>query len=132
MIIDFLGHKVFRAGIATCIISLINKDISSNELKFYVENVINFADVKSVLGSDNPLNKFPENSVNTVELLQQTLNSSRWSISPYNHIFAIIDSQGVKLRDLPECDLVEQGIQTGETVFLHLLMVLVLNFLKIY
>ncbi len=113
-IIDFLGHKVFRAGIATCIISLINKDISSNELKFYVENVINFADVKSVLSSDNPLNNFPENSVKTVELLQQSLSSSRWSISPYNGIFAIIDSQGVKLRDLPECDLVEQGIQTGE------------------
>jgi type I restriction-modification system DNA methylase subunit len=29
-------------------------------------------------------------------------------------IFHKIDSQGVKLRKLPECDLVEQGIQTGE------------------
>ena len=35
-------------------------------------------------------------------------------MSPYYHIFKIIDNHGVKLRNLEICELVEQGIQTGD------------------
>jgi type I restriction-modification system DNA methylase subunit len=113
-IIDFLGYRVFNAGIATCIFSFAKQTISEQEYSFPVNYVINFDAVKSALNSVNSLTTLSENAVNKIEVKQHNLGLTRWNISPYHHIFTLIDSHGTKLRELPICDIVEQGIQTGD------------------
>ena len=111
-IIDFLGHQVFKAGIATCIIQFQRKN-SQPEDTFTTFYVLDLNVVKKTFISDD-CSLHLSQGVTQVDITQSNLNDHRWQISPYNHIFNIIDDQGVKLRELPECDLVEQGIQTGE------------------
>ena len=111
-IIDFLGHQVFKAGIATCIIEFQRKNPQPEDT-FTTFYVLDLDIVKNTFLSDDCSLHLTQ-GVTQVDITQSNLNDHRWQISPYNDIFAIIDAQGVKLRELPECDLVEQGIQTGE------------------
>ena len=111
-IIDFLGHQVFKAGIATCIIEFQRKKPQPEDI-FTTFYVLDLDVVKKTFISDD-CSLHLSQGVTQVNITQSNLNDHRWQISPYNDIFHKIDSQGVKLRELPECDLVEQGIQTGE------------------
>ncbi len=111
-ILDFLGHKVFKAGIVTAIIQF-EKLIPSANHSFPTNCVLDFEKAKSVLNARKSF-ELINNGCTKVEVVQNNLESARWSISPYLEIFQAIDSAGVKLKDAQICDLVEQGIQTGD------------------
>lgn len=111
-IIDFLGHQVFQAGIATCIMQLQRKNPQPED-SFTTFYVLDLDIVKNTFNNDDGCLSLTH-GVTQVDIKQSDLDDDRWQISPYSHIFNVIDNQGVKLRELPECDIVEQGIQTGE------------------
>ena len=113
-IIDFLGHRVFNAGIATCIFSLSKQQVLEDKVFFPVNYVLNFDAAKTALKTVNSLALLSENTINKIEVEQQSLGLNRWNLSPYHQIFNVIDSHAVKLRDSEICELVEQGIQTGD------------------
>lgn len=107
-----MGHKVFKAGIATAIIQF-EKLIPSPNHSFPTNCVLDFEKAKSVLNARKSF-ELINNGCTKVEVVQNNLESVRWSISPYLEIFQTIDSAGVKLKGSQFCDLVEQGIQTGD------------------
>jgi len=111
-IFDFLGHKVFKAGIATAIIQFqkINPPVES---AFVANCVLDFEKAKKAINARKAFD-LTDNGCTKIEVNQQELESSRWSISPYLEIFQMIDAAGVKLKDADICDVIEQGIQTGE------------------
>jgi len=111
-LLDFLGHKVFKAGIATAIVQF-EKSTPSPDHAFSANCVLDFEKVKFVLNA-RKLFELIDNGCTKVEVVQNNLESARWSISPYLEIFQIIDTAGIKLKDSNLCDVVEQGIQTGE------------------
>jgi hypothetical protein len=115
-ILDFLGHKVFKAGIATCIIQF-KKELPTDENIIVANCILDFDQAKKIIRKRRALASLDQVSVK-IEVVQKQLESSRWSISPYPEIFQIIDAAGTKLKDANICDVVEQGIQTGEnTIF---------------
>ena len=111
-ILDFLGHKVFKAGIATAIIQF-EKSSPLPDHAFPTNCVLDFEKAKSVLNTRKSF-ELISNGCTKVEVIQDNLESTRWSISPYLEIFQTIDTAGIKLKDSILCDVVEQGIQTGE------------------
>lgn len=111
-IFDFLGHKVFKAGIATAIIQF-EKSSPLSDHTFSANCVLDFEKAKSVLNARKSF-ELISNGCTKVEVVQDNLESARWSISPYLEIFQTIDAAGIKLKDSNLCDVVEQGIQTGE------------------
>ena len=111
-IFDFLGHKVFKAGIATSIIQF-EKSIPSSDHSFAANCVLDFEEAKAKL-NDRKFFELLNNGCAKVEVVQNNLESARWSISPYLEIFQTIDSAGGNLKDAQICDLVEKGIQSGE------------------
>jgi len=111
-LLDFLGHKVFKAGIATAIIQF-EKSIPLPDYTFSTTYVLDFQKFKSVL-NDKKSFELIDNTCTNIEVIQNKLEPDRWSISPYLNIFQLIDTAGIKLKNSSLCDIVEQGIQTGE------------------
>lgn len=111
-VLDFLGHKVFKAGIATCILHARNSPPAEGH-KFRVDNVLDFEPVRAILESPDPLAPLPEETVTRVEVVQAELGEERWSFGPFSSLFARIDEHGLPLRKLPGMELGE-GMQTGE------------------
>lgn len=108
-LLDFLGHKVFNAGIATCIIQY-QKEIPNSESNFVTDYVLDFDKAKSAISKKLELSA--QNGCTKVEVNQETLKSDRWEISPYSHIFSAIDSKGQKLN-LLNYGRFMKGIDTG-------------------
>ena len=108
-LLDFLGHKVFNAGIATCILQY-QKEIPTSESNFVTDYVLDFDKAKSAI--PNKLELSIHNGFAKVEVNQENLKSDRWEISPYSHIFSEIDSKGQKL-ELSNYGKFMKGIDTG-------------------
>jgi hypothetical protein len=114
-IVDFLGHKVFNAGIATCIIEY-QKKAPKPEDNFTAYYVLDLEPVREIFRShDCSLDL--SHGVTQVNVTQSNLDENRWQISPYQNIFAIIDCSGNKLANLPIGKFMK-GIDTGlDSVF---------------
>lgn len=116
-IIDFLGHRVFNAGIATCIIQWQKLASQMDHILqgLYVTDLNQFKQgINHRHLTDSLLLKQPGI---TVEVLQNDLTQERWQISPYDPIFRIIDSQSQKFSDLGIGKFMK-GIDTGlDSVF---------------
>ncbi|MFM7885771.1 MAG: Eco57I restriction-modification methylase domain-containing protein, partial [Pseudanabaena sp.] len=108
-LLDFLGHKVFNAGIATCIIQY-QKQIPDTESNFVTDYVLDFDKAKSVIPKKLELSA--QDGFGKVEVNQENLKSDRWEISPYSLIFSEIDSKGQKL-ELSNYGKFMKGIDTG-------------------
>ncbi|MDS3860562.1 Eco57I restriction-modification methylase domain-containing protein [Thermosynechococcaceae cyanobacterium BACA0444] len=108
-IIDFLGNKVFNAGIATCILE-IQKLLPESSHFVNSLNILNLNQAKQLL--DRPIDLLPSSIVVKTNISQSQLSNARWEISPYIHIFRLIDEHGVKIR---ESNLVSytEGITSG-------------------
>jgi type I restriction-modification system DNA methylase subunit len=112
-IIDFLGHRVFNAGIATCIIQW-QKLKSEPQYSFSANQVLDLNLFKQTLSSY--LVQSPsKQALNTLTIYQSHLNENRWQISTYNDIFNKIDQVGEKLRDIGLVSYTE-GITTGRDI----------------
>lgn len=109
-IIDFLGHQVFQAGIATCIMQLQKKNPQPEDT-FTTFYVLDLDVVKNTFNSDDDCLSLTH-GITQVDITQSQLNDHRWQISPYNHIFQKIDESGIKLRDIDWVSYTE-GITTG-------------------
>ncbi len=112
-VLDFLGHKIFRGGIATCILHARNASPPQDH-SLAVDNVLDFDRVRGVLDSSDPLAPLPHDTVTHIQILQNDLEEERWSFSPFKMIFDSIDEVGEKLCNHPWCDVIEEGVQTGE------------------
>jgi len=110
-ILDFLGHKVFRSGIATCILHAQNGTPPSNHV-LRVDNVLDFEAVRNVLEGNDPLAALPDEAITHVQIAQNELGEERWPLSPYAEIFERIDQAGVKLEDSHLGSFLK-GIDTG-------------------
>jgi type I restriction-modification system DNA methylase subunit len=108
-LLDFLGHKVFNAGIATCIIQY-QKEIPNAESNFITDYVLDFDKARAAIHKKLELSI--HNGFAKVEVNQENLKSDRWEISPYSHIFSEIDSKGQKL-ELSSYGKFMKGIDTG-------------------
>ncbi|MBD2552140.1 N-6 DNA methylase [Limnothrix sp. FACHB-708] len=108
-ILDFLGHKVFKAGIATCIIQY-RKETPDIESSFITDYVLDFDKAKSAIPKKLELSA--QNGFAKVEVNQENLKADRWEISPYSHIFDEIDHKGQKL-ELSNYGKFIKGIDTG-------------------
>jgi type I restriction-modification system DNA methylase subunit len=92
-LLDFLGHKVFQAGIATAILHYRKGEASSSHiLEAYA--VMEFENVKAQLAA----NLVPSHGAVYIQIPQSELDGKRWEISPYRALFEKIDSKGVKLE----------------------------------
>jgi type I restriction-modification system DNA methylase subunit len=110
-ILDFLGHKVFKAGIVTCILHARNAVPPAGH-KLIVDNVLDFEQVREVLENPDPLAPFSAEAVTRVEIAQAELGEERWSLSPYREIFERIDRAGPKLKE-SKLGRFLKGIDTG-------------------
>ncbi|MFB6273476.1 MAG: Eco57I restriction-modification methylase domain-containing protein [Salinibacter sp.] len=110
-VLDFLGHKVFEAGIATCILHVRNRS-PDDEHQLPVDNVLDFEPVREVLEGDDPLASLPDEAARHVEINQSELGEDRWSISPYFDLFKRIDAAGTRLAD-GDFGRFLKGIDTG-------------------
>lgn len=104
--LDFLGHKVFAAGIATAIINW-RKGMAPQDHELVTNHVMDFDAVRAALEQDQA----PADGLSRIEIAQADLSEDRWTLSPYRGIFAKIDGAGKPLRELAT---VGQGMQTGE------------------
>jgi len=109
-LLDFLGHKVFSAGIATCIIQF-QKEIPSSESTFITDYVLDFDRAKAAIPKRLELSA--ANGFANVNVSQDSLKAERWEISPYSYIFNEIDRCGVKIRETNYVKYME-GITTGK------------------
>ncbi len=109
-IIDFLGHRVFNAGIATCIIQW-QKQLPTSQDSFAAFHVLDLNLFKQGLLS-HIFQLSSNRGVNQVTILQGHLNENRWQISAHNQIFNQIDRVGQKIRELNLVTYTE-GITTG-------------------
>jgi type I restriction-modification system DNA methylase subunit len=109
-IIDFLGHQVFKAGIATCIIEFQRKKPQPEDT-FTTFYVLDLDIVKNTFLSDDCSLHLTQ-GVTQVTITQSELDDNRWQISPYNDIFNTIDESGIKLREIDWVRYTE-GITTG-------------------
>jgi len=82
-IIDFLGHQVFQAGIATCIMQLQRKNPQPEDT-FTTFYVLDLDVVKNTFNSDDDCLSLTH-GITQVDITQSQLNDHRWQISPYNH-----------------------------------------------
>jgi type I restriction-modification system DNA methylase subunit len=109
-LLDFLGHKVFNAGIATCIIQY-QKQVPDDESNFVTDYVLDFDKAKTAITKKLELSI--HNGFAKVKINQENLKSDRWEISPYSHIFSEIDLSGIKIRETNYVKYME-GITTGK------------------
>jgi hypothetical protein len=115
-VLDFLGHKVFKAGIATCILHARNS-LPSKEHTLIVDNVLDFESVREILASSDPLAPLLQGAVSRVEIKQAGLGEERWPLSLYWEIFERIDRAGLTLKHEKWGTLIS-GIHSGaDTVF---------------
>ncbi len=105
-LLDFLGHKVFKAGIATAILHL-RREVAPANHQLLLDYVLDFDAVRTQLRKHEPL----ATGVVRVPVLQAELSENRWVLSPYREIFRTIDAAGTKLREFARLG---QGMQTGE------------------
>ncbi len=91
--LDFLGHKVFKAGIATAIIHWRNGKAPQGHT-LTMDYVMDFEAVKGQLERGEPLT---EGTVRA-EAVQSELGEERWVLSPYKEIFSRIDGAGLELH----------------------------------
>jgi len=110
-VLDFLGHKIFRGGITTCILHARNASPPQDHA-LSVDNVLDFDRVRAVLESSDPLSPFPTDAATHVHIPQAELGEERWPLSPYAEIFSQIDGAGVKLVQ-SELGSFLKGIDTG-------------------
>lgn len=110
-VLDFLGHKIFRGGIATCILHARNASPPQGHA-LAVDNVLDFDRVRGVLESADPLSPFPSDAVSHAQIPQDELGEERWPLSPYAEIFSQIDRAGAKLAQ-SELGSFLKGIDTG-------------------
>ncbi|MFM8296338.1 MAG: Eco57I restriction-modification methylase domain-containing protein, partial [Microcystaceae cyanobacterium] len=78
-IIDFLGHRVFNAGIATCIIQWKKSEPSPDD-HFDALYVIDLNQFKQLVKTQISL----KNSGVNITVSQNNLSQERWQISPYD------------------------------------------------
>jgi len=112
-ILDFLGQRVFQAGIAVAVTWWQKQTPQANDM----------LDARFVLQLDQAVeHKFEvfDDAILGVSIPQSSLVGNRWnSLSPFRDLFAMIDGPHADLRRHPAIDVVEQGVQTGDNgVFL--------------
>lgn len=105
-LLDFLGHKVFKAGIATAILHW-RKGKTPADHQLELDYVLDFDAVRAQLRGHEPLTT----GVVRVPVAQSDLGENRWVLSPYREVFRKIDAAGSKLRKFARLG---QGMQTGE------------------
>jgi len=105
-VLDFLGHQVFRAGIATAIIHWRKGEVPEGH-ELTMDYVMDFDVARGQLEKDAP----PTEGLVRVEVAQAGLGEGRWVLSPYREIFRRLDGAGQPLRELAKLG---QGMQTGE------------------
>ncbi len=116
-ILDFLGNRVFDAGIATAIIQLAD-DEPETQHSFNACSVLDLEVVKGYLMEGKEFSQLAEDEIRCVEVDQNDLDEEPWTFGPYDSIFDTIDSNGEILGDM-EGIRIGQGIQTGNNdVFL--------------
>ena len=108
-IVDFLGHRVFGAAIATAIVHW-EKAAPMSAHEVQVDFVMDYEAVRADMQRSGRL----EEGVVHVAAPQESLGEDRWLLSPYHDLFRRLDERGVQLRNWPQVDYLEQGIQTGD------------------
>lgn len=105
-VVDFLGARVFAAGIATAILVGTRGQVSDDH-EVRVEYVLDFARMRAALEAGGPV----ATATTTVMVPQSALRGDFWPLSPYRAtVFPSIDSH----RSLAERGIVVgQGMQTG-------------------
>ena len=106
-LLDFLGHKVFDAGIATAILHFA-KTKPTEEHTFDAYAVLNFDKAKVGLADHSA----PTEGSVQVRVLQNDLTSESWGISPYTHIFEKMDGDNRTLGELTGVEL-GKGMETS-------------------
>lgn len=106
-LLDFLGHKVFKAGIATAILHL-RKGAAPADHQLLLDYVLDFDAVRTQLRKHEPLTT----GVVRVPVLQAELSENRWVLSPYREIFRTIDAAGSRLHS-SGLGFFLKGIDTG-------------------
>ncbi|MDQ3460088.1 MAG: N-6 DNA methylase [Deinococcota bacterium] len=104
--LDFLGHKVFAAGIATAIVHW-RKGEAPEGHALAATYVMDEGAVRRQLERGH----YPVDGVVRVEALQADLGEDRWVLSPYRELFARIDGAGRVLREVVRLG---KGMETGE------------------
>lgn len=110
-LLDFLGNKVFEAGIATAIIHT-QEGAPPEDHQLQVLNVLDFEPVKGRLEHGRPLSDLPADELNQESVPQSKLGQDAWSFGPYTALFNTIDSSGPVLEDWSGV-VIGQGMQTG-------------------
>lgn len=111
-ILDFLGNRVFDAGIATAIIQVANKETSPDHT-FTACSVLDLEVVKECLAKGSDLSELDDDEIRCVDVDQTDLDEGPWTFGPYDPIFETIDENGQPLGEL-EGVRIGQGIQTGK------------------
>jgi len=106
-LLDFLGHKVFKAGIATAILHL-RKGEAPADHQLLLDYVLDFGAVQAQLRGHEPLTT----GVVRVPVRQADLGENRWVLSPYREVFRKIDAAGPRLHQ-SELGFFLKGIDTG-------------------
>ncbi|MBJ7900973.1 MAG: N-6 DNA methylase [Cyanobacteria bacterium RI_101] len=109
-IIDFLGHRVFNAGIATAIIGW-RKQARTNQDSFWAYQIIALDQFIKNINSCAP-QLFTAQVAQAISIYHHQLSADRWQISSYATLFNKIDQAGRSIRSL---DLVNysEGITSG-------------------
>lgn len=110
-LLDFLGNKVFEAGIATAIIQISKKEREESH-SFTACSVLNLDVVKKHFTNSEPLADLGDDEIRCVEVSQSDLGSETWSFGPFEGIFKVIDQNSKQLGELDGIRI-GQGIQTG-------------------
>ncbi len=110
-VLDFLGGRVFRAGIATAIIQ-VRKGPSGPDHNIIALNSLDFPSVRSALIARRALTELPSTALIKVTVPQRDLGAEPWSFGPFRALFNRMDAVGSPLGDLPGVTL-GQGMQTG-------------------
>lgn len=106
-LLDFLGHKVFKAGIATAILQFA-KEPPDEKHSFDAYAVLDLDEATRGLGDS----RTPQDGIVKVTVKQSDLTPESWTISPYQHIFKKIDDAHPKLDELEWVE-VGKGMETS-------------------
>ena len=109
--VDFLGNKVFKAGIATAIMQFRRTPPAAGSA-VAAASVMDLEIVRAAMTEGVALEALPEEVVHTEVLEQAELSEDGWSFGPYRSLFKRIDSAGSPLGGILGIDL-GQGMQTG-------------------
>ncbi|MBS3934512.1 MAG: N-6 DNA methylase [Truepera sp.] len=106
-LLDFLGHKVFKAGIATAVVHW-RKGAAPEGHALAAQFVMDFEAVRRQLEQGQS----PADGAVRVEVAQADLGEDRWVLSPYKAIFDKVDSAGARLHE-SGLGFFLKGIDTG-------------------